>query len=149
MGAGISQVSIQNGMKVIMKDVTAAGAGRGVKQVCIWRAMVADVGCCWQASQFRYDLQVFENLSTSVKKKSLTSFKRDTLMGSLTAQTDFTNFKTADIVIEAVFEDLQLKHKVLRETEAAISPNCVFASNTSALPITQIAAASSRPEKVR
>lgn len=52
------------------------------------------------------------------------------------------------MVIEAVFEDLQLKQKVLAELEQRIPEHCVFASNTSALPIHQIAAKSRRPEKV-
>ena len=52
------------------------------------------------------------------------------------------------MVIEAVFEDLAIKHKVLRELESVIPDNCVFASNTSALPIKDIAQASKRPEMV-
>ena len=57
-------------------------------------------------------------------------------------------FNHADMVIEAVFEDIKIKHKVIQEIEQVIPPHCVFASNTSALPISDIASASKRPEQV-
>jgi enoyl-CoA hydratase/long-chain 3-hydroxyacyl-CoA dehydrogenase len=63
-------------------------------------------------------------------------------------QTNFDNLDKCDMVIEAVFEDLQIKQKVLAELEQRIPEHCVFASNTSALPIHQIAANSKRPQKV-
>ncbi len=79
----------------------------------------------------------------------LSSAEYDNVLSNLVCQTTFDKFDKCDMIIEAVFEDLKLKQKVLAELEQRIPEHCVFASNTSALPIHQIAANSQRPQKVK
>lgn len=83
-----------------------------------------------------------------VRKKSLTWREAAAREALVTAATDYSGFKTADLVVEAVFEDLELKRKVLSEVEALTRGDCIFASNTSSISIAKIAEASARPEMV-
>ncbi|XP_055809512.1 uncharacterized protein LOC129879807 [Solanum dulcamara] len=121
MGAGICQVSIQKGLDTVMKDINNPGLARGFDQI-------------------------EGNLQKRVKRRAMTQYEKEVTMSRLMPQTDYRGFKNVDLVIEAVFEDLGIKHKVVQEVEKEIRDDCIFASNTSALPITQIAQASKSPE---
>jgi 3-hydroxyacyl-CoA dehydrogenase / enoyl-CoA hydratase / 3-hydroxybutyryl-CoA epimerase len=123
MGGGIAYVTSQADIAVRLKDKDDAGVGRGLK----------------------YVREIYDE---RVKRKSMTREERDQKLALVSGTTDYSGMKSADIVIEAVFEDLAVKHAVLKEVEAATSDTCIFASNTSSLPITHIAETSSRPENV-
>lgn len=123
MGAGIAEVSAENGADVVLKDQNIELAAGGKKH--IYKAM---------------------------KKKSdrriISAFERDQIVERVTPTGDYAAFRHADVIIEAVPEDLNLKQSILADTEAVISDDCVYATNTSSIPISEIAAASDRPERV-
>ena len=124
MGGGIAYVSaVQQGVHVRVKDKDDAGVGRALKQV--------------QGI-----------LDERVKRRSLTGREAAAKMALVTGGTSYAGFKSVDVVIEAVFEDLALKRRILAEAEAVTREDCIFASNTSSIPITQLAEGARRPEQV-
>jgi 3-hydroxyacyl-CoA dehydrogenase/enoyl-CoA hydratase/3-hydroxybutyryl-CoA epimerase len=124
MGGGIAYVSAAlQGVPVRVKDKDDAGVGRALKQV----------------------QGIFEE---RVKRRSLTSRESAAKMALVTGGTDYSGFKNVDVVIEAVFEDLGLKRRILGEVEAVTREDCIFASNTSSIPITGLAEGARRPAQV-
>ena len=123
MGGGIAFVSMQKGVDVRLKDRDDAGVGRGLSHV---KKLFGD----------------------RVKKKRMPEEAARSAWGHLSSTTDYSGFGRTEVVIEAVFEELSLKRKVLAEVEAVTNEECIFATNTSSLPIEDIAAGSKRPERV-
>ncbi len=87
-------------------------------------------------------------LSKDVERRRMTRFEAERVMSRVTGTTNYGGFANADLVVEAVFEDLELKRRVLLDVEKRAPATCVFASNTSSIPIARIAEVSSRPETV-
>ncbi|GAA5219119.1 fatty acid oxidation complex subunit alpha FadJ [Corallincola platygyrae] len=123
--------------------------GAGIANVTAMRAKlpvrVKDVAPAGVSNALRYS---YDRLMKQVKRRHLTKRQMENQMARLTGATDYSGFSDIDIVVEAVFEDLSLKHSMVKEVEANAKPSTIFASNTSSLPIGQIAEAAERPEQV-
>ena len=122
MGAGIAYVTAEAGIPARLKDKDDAALGRGLKQIS-------------------------SLLDEAVKRKRLSWREREERLALITGTTDYSGMKTADVVIEAVFEELSIKQAVLRDLERE-APNAIFASNTSSIPIGLIAEGAQRPDQV-
>jgi len=123
MGSGIAQVLAQKGYPVVLKDKDLAAVARGY-------------GFC--AKQLR----------EQVERRRMTEPEAKGAMGHILPTVEYEPLGRADFLVEAVFEDLEVKRAVIREAEAAAPEGMIFASNTSAIPIARLAAASRRPERV-
>ncbi|MGH6656077.1 MAG: 3-hydroxyacyl-CoA dehydrogenase family protein [Actinocrinis sp.] len=123
MGSGIAQVSAAAGYDVILRDVTPEATARGM----------AGIG---------------KSLSRFVAKGRISREDADATLSRITTTTDLGAAGSADVVVEAVFEDIEVKHAVFRELDKIAKDGAILATNTSALPITQVAAVTERPESV-
>lgn len=123
MGSGIAQVSAQAGWDVVLRDVTDEALTRGTDGI--------------KASYDKF-----------VSKGKLEAADADAALARITPTTDLDACADADVVVEAVFEKLEVKHDIFRALDKIVRDDAVLASNTSAIPITKIAAVTERPERV-
>ncbi|TAK00406.1 MAG: hypothetical protein EPO39_15720 [Candidatus Manganitrophaceae bacterium] len=123
MGAGIAQVITYSGLPVILKDVNQAAVDKGLETI----------------------RKIYQS---RVDKGKMTASEMEQKMMLVTGATDYSGFSDVDIVIEAIYEDLDVKRKLFQELEKNCPESTIFASNTSSLPISAIAAATKKPEKM-
>ncbi len=123
MGAGIAAISAMQGIPVRFKDMAYDQVVRGI-------AAVRDV------------------LKDRLTKRQITRQQFDDQLSLISGTVDYTGFRQVPVVVEAVYEDLGVKHRVLREIEPLLADDAIFATNTSTIPITSIAEGASRPERV-
>ncbi|WP_405100130.1 3-hydroxyacyl-CoA dehydrogenase family protein [Micromonospora sp. NBC_01412] len=123
MGSGIAQVAAQAGWQVTLRDLDDAATGRGLAGI-------------------RKSLDKF------AEKGKIEASEVEATLGRITPTTDLEAAADADIVVEAVFERLEIKHEVFRALDKICKADAVLATNTSAIPVTQIAAVTERPEAV-
>ncbi|MGB0832894.1 MAG: fatty acid oxidation complex subunit alpha FadJ [Psychrobium sp.] len=124
MGGGIANVTaIKANIPTRIKDISHDGIS--------------------QAFKYSYDL-----LNKKFKRRFITRAELESKMNNLTGTVDYRGVKDVDIVVEAVFEDLKLKHQMVKDVEEHCGEHTIFASNTSSLPIGKIAEHAARPENV-
>jgi len=122
MGSGIAQVCAQTGIQVLLYDVSKDALVNAIKTID------------WSVGKF-------------IEKGKLDE-DRDSIMARIRLITDITDGKEVDLAIEAVFEKLELKQEIFQKLDQSCSPDTLIASNTSAIPITELAAVTNRPDKV-
>jgi len=122
MGSGIAQVCAQAGLNVCINDINREILDRAMKNIT------------WSLGKLIEKGKIKETL--------------ESVMGRIQTSTDWDNAQQADLVIEAVFEKLELKHEIFKKLDEVCRPSALLATNTSAIPITEIAAVSKRPERI-
>lgn len=123
MGAGIAQTMAQKSIAVTMKGRSTESLGRAMSRM-------------------------EKGLNRQVDKGRMSAEDRDAILARITTTTDFEQIKDADLVIEAVSEEMEVKKEILTHLCSILQPEAIIATNTSSLSITELAAATKRPEKV-
>ena len=121
MGGGIAHVAADRGFSVRLKDIGTDAIARG-----------------FQAAR-----QIWEK---KIKRRQISSYELEEKLGRISAGVDHSGFKNMDVVIEAIVEDMEIKKKVIAETTEHLKEDCVFATNTSSLSVTEMAGAHPKPE---
>lgn len=123
MGGGIAQVAAQTGFNVILHDIKEEFVIKGLSNID-------------------------KNLSRNVTKGKMTEEEKREVLKRITTTTDLYSAKDADFIIEAASENMEIKSKIFKTLDEAAKPEVILATNTSSLPITEIAAVTNRPEQV-
>jgi len=123
MGSGIAQVSAQAGFEVFMTDLSTELVQKGMNSI-------------------------EKSLQRGIDKGKMKAEEKSVILSRIKPATDIKEAKGADIAIEAVFEDLEIKKKVFKALDEVCPPHTILASNTSALPIAAMASVTKRPDKV-
>lgn len=123
MGSGIAQVCAMSGYEVLLHDLKDEYVEKGLGTIA-------------------------KNLSRQVEKGKMKSEEKDAVLSRLTSSTNLKNAAAVDLVIEAAVENMEIKTRIFAELDEITPRHVILASNTSSLPITEIAAATKRPEKV-
>ncbi|MDD3365024.1 MAG: 3-hydroxyacyl-CoA dehydrogenase NAD-binding domain-containing protein, partial [Syntrophomonas sp.] len=123
MGAGIVQVLAQSGFDVVLRDIKTEFVDKGIKGID-------------------------KKLAKMVDKGKMEAAAKDAVMAKIVGTIDMADAKDCDLVIEAAIEVMEIKKSIFKELNEICKPECILASNTSALSITEIGAASGRPDKM-
>ena len=123
MGSGIAQTFAQNGFQVTMCDQKQEFIDNGFKKIK-------------------------GPLQRRIEKGKMTQEDLDALLGRITGTTNMEDAKGADFIVEAIFEDMEVKKEAFKKLDAVAKPDAILASNTSSLSVTEIAAATSNPKRV-
>ncbi|WCM87687.1 3-hydroxybutyryl-CoA dehydrogenase [Acidovorax sp. NCPPB 3576] len=122
MGNGIAQACAVSGIHAVMVDISEAAVQKGLATVA-------------------------GSLDRLIKKEKITAADKDAALARIRTSTNYDDLKAAQIVIEAATENHELKVKILKQIDALVAPQVIIASNTSSISITQLAAATSRPDR--
>jgi len=123
MGAGIVQNAAQSGFEVVLRDIKQEFVDNGIKGIT-------------------------KNLTKMVEKGKMEAADKDAILGRITGTIDMAAAADVDLVIEAAIEVMEIKKSIFKELDSLCKPECILASNTSALSITEIGAASGRPDRM-